>query len=281
MKHTGVCAQGLSCPIIREGDDLAAIVVDSVLSAVKTASNQYEICNKAVVGITESIVARSQGNYATVDDIANDVRAKFGPDATIFIVKPIYSRNRFAIILRGIARAAKKIVLIMPDVDEVGNVVKGHPFTNINYDEYYAEICEQEGASVSIFKDLSPVGKVDEDMNVIIGNLHGYDEARNSTKAAASIRSPTCFPTAANSASSVPTSPTRNASSCSPTSRKPRSWCLKSRSASSKPPARKFTSVSMATAASRIPSAASGNSPTPYPCRPTPIPKFSKVHRMS
>ena len=106
------------------------------------------------------------------------MRAKFGPDATIFIVKPIYSRNRFAIILRGIARAAKKIVLIMPDVDEVGNVVKGHPFTNINYDEYYAEICEQEGASVSIFKDLSPVGKVDEDMNVIIGNLHGYDEAK-------------------------------------------------------------------------------------------------------
>ena len=178
MKHTGVCAKGLSCPIIREGDDLAAIVVDSVLSAVKTASNQYEICNKAVVGITESIVARAQGNYASVDDIAEDVRKKFGADATIYIVNPIYSRNRFAIILRGIARAAKNIVLIMPDEDEVGNVVKGHPFTNVNYDEYYAEICEQEGANVSIFKDLKPVGKISEELNIIIGNLHGYDEIK-------------------------------------------------------------------------------------------------------
>lgn len=182
-KNLGVCAQGLSCPIIREGDDLATIVVDSVLDAVETDDHRYEICEKAVVGITESIVARSQGNYATVDDITRDVLAKCGPDATICIVNPIYSRNRFAIMLKGIARAAKRIILIMPEVDEVGNVVRNHPFTNMNYDDYYREICENEGVKTEIFDSLQSVNLTDyKNLSIIIGNLHDYDERKATFK---------------------------------------------------------------------------------------------------
>ena len=183
MKNTGVCSTGITCPIIREGDELATIIVNSVLEAIETENGKYEICDKAVIGITESIVARSQGNYSSIDDIADDVRAKFGADQTIFVVNPIYSRNRFAIILRGIARAAHKIVLVMPDEDEVGNVLRDHPFTNVNYDYYYKEICENEGAAVVVAKDLqsalqkeglTEVGQA----NIILGNLHFYDEAK-------------------------------------------------------------------------------------------------------
>lgn len=178
-KNIGVWAQGLTCPIIREGDDLSTIVVDSVLDAVETADGGYDICDKAVVGITESIVARSQGNYATVDDIARDVLAKCGPDATICIVKPIYSRNRFAVMLRGIARAAKKVILVMPEVDEVGNVLRNHPFTNMNYDEYYREICESEGAETAVYDNIYVVqfGKF-ENLTYILGALHNYEELK-------------------------------------------------------------------------------------------------------
>lgn len=178
-KNLGVWAQGLTCPIIREGDDLADIVVESVLEAVETEDHRYDICDKAVVGITESIVARSQGNYATVDDITRDVVAKCGPDATICIVNPIYSRNRFAVMLRGIARAAKHIILIMPDIDEVGNVVRHHPFTNMNYDEYYREICEHEGAKTDIYNSLQSLNLADfQNLNIIIGDLHNYEERK-------------------------------------------------------------------------------------------------------
>ena len=166
---------GLTCPIIREGDDVAAIVVDSVLSAVRKSANEYDICNRAVVGITESIVARSQGNYATVDDIAADVKSKCGDNATLYILNPIYSRNRFAIILRGIARAAQKVVIVMPEEDEVGNVLRNHPFTKMNYDEYYKEICEQEGASVEICPEFCCK---DEKSFVILCNLHDYEEVK-------------------------------------------------------------------------------------------------------
>ncbi len=172
MKTKGVCAKGLTCPIVREGDDLAAIVVDSVLDAVRVSENHYEICEKAVVGITESVVARSQGNYATVDDIARDVRAKCGDGATVCVVNPIYSRNRFAVILRGIARAAKQVVLVLPECDEVGNVLRNHPFTQMNYDDYYRSICEEEGARVEIRPQLSAA---DLDTNLIVGCLHNYE----------------------------------------------------------------------------------------------------------
>lgn len=176
---------GIKCPIIREGDDLLHIVTDAVLDTVRTESGDYDIQDNSVIGITESVVARSQGNYATIDDIANDVISKFGNDQTVFVLNPIYSRNRFAIILKGIARAAKKIVLVMPDFDEVGNVRNEHPFTKVNYDEYYKGLCEQENAEAVIYDDFEDalnkenVGP-DDRCNVIIGDLHEYELVKES-----------------------------------------------------------------------------------------------------
>ena len=100
----GTISRGVRAPIIREGDDIASIVVDSVISAAK--SEGFELRDKDVVGITEAVVARAQGNYATIDDIAYDVKQKF-PEGTIGVIFPILSRNRFAICLKGIAKGAK------------------------------------------------------------------------------------------------------------------------------------------------------------------------------
>ncbi len=173
----GTVSRGIRCPIIRKGDDLAEIVTDSVLAAAQ--SEGFELADKDVISITESIVARAQGNYATVDDIAADVRAKLG-GGTIGVIFPILSRNRFAICLRGIAKGAKKVVLMLSyPSDEVGNelvsldrvdeagvnpysdvltleryrelfgVVK-HEFTGVDYVDYYAELIRQSGAEVEI-----------------------------------------------------------------------------------------------------------------------------------
>ena len=116
----GTVVRGLRCPIIKEGDNIEQIVVDSVLKAVETES--LTLNDKDIVTVTESIVARAQGNYATIDQIGQDVSSKFGED-TIGVIFPILSRNRFAICLRGIAKgAAKKIVLMLSyPSDEVGN----------------------------------------------------------------------------------------------------------------------------------------------------------------
>ena len=115
----GTVSRGIRAPIIREGDDIAQIVVDSVLAA--SAQAGFTLGEKDVIAVTEAIVARAQGNYATVDQIAADVKAKFG-DHTIGVVFPILSRNRFAICLKGIASGAKKIVLMLSyPSDEVGN----------------------------------------------------------------------------------------------------------------------------------------------------------------
>ena len=115
----GTISRGVRAPIIREGDDLVKIVTDSVLEAAKDGG--FEIRDRDVVALTESIVARAQGNYAGVDDIASDVRSKFGGE-TVGVIFPILSRNRFAICLRGIAKGAKKIVLMLSyPSDEVGN----------------------------------------------------------------------------------------------------------------------------------------------------------------
>ena len=115
----GTVSRGIRCPIIRTGDNLAAIVADSVLAAAE--SDGFAMRDRDVIAMTESIVARAQGNYASVDAIATDVRNKFG-DNTIGVIFPILSRNRFAICLRGIAKGAKKIVLMLSyPSDEVGN----------------------------------------------------------------------------------------------------------------------------------------------------------------
>ena len=109
----GTISRGIRCPIIREGDDLVTIVTDSILSASDNPEWGFTFHDKDIVAITESIVARAQGNYATVDDIAADVKAKLadGGDGTIGVILPLLSRNRFAICLRGIAKGAKKVVL--------------------------------------------------------------------------------------------------------------------------------------------------------------------------
>lgn len=176
-RKVGTVSRGIRCPIIREGDDLAKIVVDSVLDAA--LSEGYEIRDRDIVAITESIVARSQGNYASVYDIGKDVRNKFGK-GTVGIIFPILSRNRFSTCLKGMAMGVDKVVLMLSyPRDEVGNQLltldqlddRGidpyntvltleqyreyfgenlHPFTGVDYVAYYAEIIKSSGADVEI-----------------------------------------------------------------------------------------------------------------------------------
>ena len=145
MRTIGTSVFGLRAPIVKQGDDLVQIIVDTVLNS------GLEIKDRDVLGITESIVARNQGNYVTIDEVAEDIRRLSNNADNIFVDRPIYSRNRFAMILKAIARAAgKKVYIYMPMVDEVGNVVRNHPFTKINYDEYYKSIVEAEGKECEI-----------------------------------------------------------------------------------------------------------------------------------
>ena len=176
-RRVGTVSRGIRCPIIRQGDDLASIVVDSVLKAAE--SDGFQLRDRDVISITESVVARSQGNYATVDDIAADVRAKFGGE-TVGVIFPILSRNRFAICLKGIASGAKKVVLMLSyPSDEVGNElvsldkldaagvnpysdvltleryrelfgVNKHEFTGVDYVQYYGDLIREAGAEVEI-----------------------------------------------------------------------------------------------------------------------------------
>ena len=176
-RRVGTVSRGIRCPIIREGDDLGAIVTESVLEAAE--NDGFELHDRDVVSVTESIVARAQGNYAGVDDIAADVRAKLGGE-TVGVIFPILSRNRFAICLRGIAKGAKKIVLMLSyPSDEVGNElvsldkldeagvdpyadvltlekyrelfgVNRHPFTGIDYVDYYCGLIRESGAEVEV-----------------------------------------------------------------------------------------------------------------------------------
>ena len=176
-RKVGTISRGIRCPIIREGDDISSVVVNSVLEAAEAEG--YEISDRDIVAVTESVVARSQGNYASVGAIAKDVKAKLGSD-TIGVIFPILSRNRFAICLRGISMAAKKIVLMLSfPRDEVGNQLltedqldeagidpyskvmslkeyrelfgeNKHPFTGVDYLAYYGEVIEAAGAEVEI-----------------------------------------------------------------------------------------------------------------------------------
>ena len=140
LKKYGVSSTGLIAPIIREGDDIAQITVNAVLNAIDN------IEDGDIVGITESVVARAQGNYVTIDEVAEDIKRQLNNPKEVFLIKPIYSRNRFAMILKAFARAVSETVYIyMPLIDEVGNVLRNHPFTGLNYDEYYKSIVEGEG----------------------------------------------------------------------------------------------------------------------------------------
>ena len=176
-RKVGTISRGIRCPIIREGDDLVAMTVNSVLEAAE--SEGFELRDRDVIALTESIVARAQGNYATVEDIAADVKAKLGGE-TVGVIFPILSRNRFAINLKGIAMGCKKVVLMLSyPSDEVGNALLTydqldeaginpysdvltlekyrelfgeniHEFTGVDYVDYYSNIIKEAGAEVEV-----------------------------------------------------------------------------------------------------------------------------------
>ena len=182
-RKVGTISRGIRCPIIREGDDLVAMTVTSVLEAAE--SEGFELRDRDVIALTESIVARSQGNYATVQDIADDVKAKLGGE-TVGVIFPILSRNRFAINLKGIAMGCKKVVLMLSyPSDEVGNALltydqlddaninpysdvltlekyrelfgeNVHEFTGVDYVDYYANIVKEAGAEVEVIFANNP-----------------------------------------------------------------------------------------------------------------------------
>ena len=198
-RKVGTVSRGIRCPIIREGDDLAEIVVTSVLEAAE--SEGYQMRDKDVVAMTESIVARAQGNYASVDAIAADVRAKLGGE-TVGVIFPILSRNRFAICLRGIARGCKKVVLMLSyPSDEVGNELVSldkldeakinpfsdvltleryrqlfgenlHPFTLVDYVAYYSNLVKEEGAEVEVILANDCRVILDYTKNVLTCDIH-------------------------------------------------------------------------------------------------------------
>ena len=198
-RRIGTISRGLRAPIIKEGDDLKKIVVDTLMSCVDNVD--FEIGKKDVLAVTESILARSQANYATTEQLAEDVKNKLGGE-TVGVVFPILSRNRFAICLRGIAKGAKKIVLMLSyPSDEVGNHLldldlldeKGvdpykdvltqeefenifgksrHTFTDMDYVNYYKELIEEEGAEAQIIFANNPRKIVDYTDKVICADIH-------------------------------------------------------------------------------------------------------------
>ena len=198
-RRIGTVSRGLRAPIIKEGDDLRKIVVDTFMDCVD--HGEFEIGSKDVLAVTESILARAQRNYATTDQLAQDVKAKLGGQ-TIGVVFPILSRNRFAICLRGIAKGAKKVVLMLSyPSDEVGNHLlyldlldeKGidpykdvltqaefealfgkskHTFTDMDYVNYYKELIEEEGAEAEIIFANNPRKIVDYTDKVICADIH-------------------------------------------------------------------------------------------------------------
>lgn len=214
-RKVGTVSRGIRCPIIREGDDLGQIVVDSVLEAAKAEG--FEIRDRDVIAITESIVARSQGNYASVDAISKDVRNKLGGE-TIGVIFPILSRNRFAICLRGIAAGAKKVVLMLSyPSDEVGNElvtldqldeagvnpysdvlslekyrelfgVHVHPFTGVDYVQYYGDLIRESGAEVEIIFANDPRVILNYTKNVLACDIHTRARTKRLLKAAGAQR---------------------------------------------------------------------------------------------
>ena len=214
-RMVGTVSRGIRAPIIREGDDLKAIVVESVLAAA--AQEGFAFHDRDVVAMTEAIVARAQGNYATVDDIAADVRQKLGGE-TVGVIFPILSRNRFAICLRGIAKGAKKIVLMLSfPSDEVGNHLidwdaldragidpyrdvltleqyralfgyQKHRFTGVDYVDYYAGLIRDCGAEVEILFANDAREILKHTKNVIHCDIHTRARTGRILKAAGGER---------------------------------------------------------------------------------------------
>ncbi len=207
----GTVSRGVRAPIIRAGDDIVDIVATSVIEAAKSEGVQFH--DRDIVAMTEAIVARAQGNYASVDDIAADVKAKFGGD-TVGVIFPILSRNRFAICLRGIAKGAKKIVLMLSyPSDEVGNHLvsldmlddKGinpytdvldlakyrelfgyekHRFTGVDYVEYYEQLIRESGADCEIVFANNAKAVLNYTKNVLCCDIHTRARTKRILKAA-------------------------------------------------------------------------------------------------
>ncbi len=207
----GTVSRGVRAPIIRNGDNIVDIVTDSVLEASKDAG--FEFHDRDIVAMTEAIVARAQGNYATVDDIAADIKAKFGGE-TVGVIFPILSRNRFAICLRGIAKGAKKVVLMLSyPSDEVGNHLvsldaldehgidpyrdvldikqyrdcfgyEKHTFTGVDYVEYYEMLVRECGADCEIVFANNPKAILDYTKNVLCCDIHTRARTKRILKAA-------------------------------------------------------------------------------------------------
>ena len=199
QRRVGTISRGLRAPIVKEGDDLRKIVVDTVVDCIE--AGEFEVGRKDVLAITESILARSEKNYATTEQLATDVRNKLG-GGTVGVVFPILSRNRFAICLRGIAKGCKKVVLMLSyPSDEVGNHLldldlldeKGidpykdvlsqadfegmfgkskHTFTDVDYVNYYKELIEEEGAEAEIVFANNPRKILDYTKDVICADIH-------------------------------------------------------------------------------------------------------------
>lgn len=209
-RRVGTISRGIRCPIIREGDNLADIIVESVLEAAK--SEGFELRDRDVIAATESIVARAQGNYASVDAIAKDVKEKLGGE-TIGVIFPILSRNRFSICLKGIAKGAKKVVLMLSyPSDEVGNALVSldqldeaginpysdvldekryrelfgkniHPFTGVDYVEYYSEVIREAGADVEVIFANQPQEILKYTKNVLACDIHSRERTKRILKA--------------------------------------------------------------------------------------------------
>ena len=214
-RMVGTVSMGIRAPIIRSGDDLVSIVSNCILEAMK--EDGLAPRNRDIVAMTEAIVARAQGNYATVDDIAEDVRTKLG-GGTIGVMFPILSRNRFAICLRGIAKGAKKVVLMLSyPSDEVGNHLvdldmldeKGvdpykdvltlekyrelfgynkHPFTGVDYVEYYGDLIRSCGAEVEIIFANRPTAILDYTKDVLTCDIHTRARTKRLLKAGGANR---------------------------------------------------------------------------------------------
>ena len=207
----GTVSRGVRAPIIRQGDDIVEIVVSSVIEAA--ADDGFEFRDRDIVAMTEAVVARAQGNYASVSDIATDVKSKFGEDATVGVIFPILSRNRFAVCLRGIAMGVKKVVLMLSyPSDEVGNHLvsidaldeKGvdpyrdvlslekyrelfgygkHRFTGVDYVEYYEKLIRECGADVEIIFANNPRAILDYTKNVLCCDIHSRARTKRILKA--------------------------------------------------------------------------------------------------
>lgn len=204
-KMVGTISRGVRAPIIREGYNLSEIVVDCVLEAAK--SEPFEIRDKDVIAVTEAVVARAQGNYASVEQIAKDVHEKFGDD-TVGVLFPILSRNRFSICLKGIAKGCKKIVLMLSyPSDEVGNHLvdldvmdeKGvnpwtdvlseekyrelfgyekHVFTGVDYVDYYKNVIRESGAEVEIIFANNPKAILDYTKSILTCDIHSRERTK-------------------------------------------------------------------------------------------------------